>query len=119
MQTFGRAIVFANHDEAKKAEALFNKMQTEIRSCQSRDQLRGWMTANKDRILIQPKPDATEAEKAAFYQRLGRPAKAEDYDFKEIKFPDGSELDDGFTAMLRGAAFKAVSRHRGCPPNLF
>lgn len=64
-------------------------------------------TPDKDRIIITPKPDAPQSEKDAFYQRLGRPAKSEEYDFKEIKFPDGSELDDGFVSMLRGAAFKA------------
>lgn len=64
-------------------------------------------TPDKDRILITPKPDATEAEKNAYYEKLGRPSKADDYDFKSIKFPDGSELDDDFVGVLRNAAFKA------------
>lgn len=70
-------------------------------------------TPDKDRILIQPKPDATQQEKDAYYERLGRPAKADAYDFKAVKFPDGSELDDNFVAMLRGAAFKANATKEG------
>ncbi len=38
----------------KDAREIYAKMQAEVRACQSRDQLRGWMTANKDRVLILP-----------------------------------------------------------------
>lgn len=64
-------------------------------------------TPDKERILIRPKDDAPEAERTAFYERLGRPAKAEEYDFKDVKFPDGTELDTDFSGFLKNAAFKA------------
>jgi hypothetical protein len=64
-------------------------------------------TDDRSRVLLTPKPDASEAEKNAFYEKLGRPQKPEEYDFKDIKFPDGTELDDNFSGFLRNAAFKA------------
>lgn len=38
----------------KDAREIYTKMQAEIRECQSREQLKGWMDANKDRIQIMP-----------------------------------------------------------------
>jgi hypothetical protein len=38
----------------KDAKEAYTKMQTEIQACQSREQLKMWMTANKDRIMILP-----------------------------------------------------------------
>jgi hypothetical protein len=64
-------------------------------------------TPDKDRIIITPKPDATQTEKDAYYQKLGRPAKAEEYDFTGLKFPDGDDLDNEFVSTLKNAAFKA------------
>lgn len=92
-------------DKKDAAEAARNFYQAHREASQTISRISG--TSDRDRILITPKPDATDTEKNAFYEKLGRPAKADDYDFKDIKFPDGSELDDGFTAMLRAAAFKA------------
>lgn len=38
----------------KDAKEIYTKMQAEIRDCQSRDQLKAWGEANKDRIKIMP-----------------------------------------------------------------
>lgn len=38
----------------KDSKEIYTKMQREIQACQSREQLKTWMTANKDRILILP-----------------------------------------------------------------
>lgn len=38
----------------KDAREIYTKMQGEIRECQSRDQLKAWGEANKDRIKIMP-----------------------------------------------------------------
>jgi hypothetical protein len=38
----------------KDAKAIYTKMQNEIRECQSREQLKVWAEANKDRIGILP-----------------------------------------------------------------
>lgn len=64
-------------------------------------------TPDKDRILIRPKADAPEAEIAAWHEKLGRPAKADDYDYKDVKSPTGTELDAEQVAQLRASAFKA------------
>jgi len=38
----------------KDSKEIYTKMQREIQACSSREQLKTWMTANKDRILILP-----------------------------------------------------------------
>ena|ERR1700761_4479011 len=38
----------------KDAKGIYTKMQEEIRSATSREQLKEWMSANKDRILVMP-----------------------------------------------------------------
>ncbi len=38
----------------KDAKEIYTKMQAEVRECQSREQLKTWMEANKDRIKILP-----------------------------------------------------------------
>ena len=38
----------------KDAKEAYTKMQAEVQSCQSRDQLKAWMAANTDRIHILP-----------------------------------------------------------------
>ena len=56
-------------------------------------------------IVRLPK-DPAAPEWDGVYQRLGRPAKAEEYDFSAVKFQDGSALDDAFVGLVRDAAFK-------------
>lgn len=59
----------------------------------------------KDQILRMPKgPDDAEGWKA-LRTRLGAPEAADKYDFSEIKFADGTELDEGFTSAMRNALF--------------
>lgn len=48
-----------------------------------------------------PKPDAPEADQRAFHQRLGAPDKPEGYEFGEIKYADGTTLEEPFAAALR------------------
>jgi len=38
----------------KDAKEIYSKMQREVSSCQSREQLKAWMQGNKDRIQILP-----------------------------------------------------------------
>lgn len=38
----------------KDSKGIYEKMQAEVRSCVSRAQLKDWMEANKDRILVMP-----------------------------------------------------------------
>lgn len=87
------------------ADAALNFYKAHLEHKQMISRLTG--TPDKDRIIVQPKPDAPEAERTAYYEKLGRPAKAEDYDFTGIKFPDGTDLDDDFVSTLKNASFKA------------
>ncbi len=41
-----------------------------------------------------PKDDATPEELSAFYTKLGRPSKAEEYKFTEVALPEGSKIDE-------------------------
>ena len=60
-----------------------------------------------DQLLKLPKDNADEAGWAAVRQRLGMPKEAKEYDFSNVKFADGTELDQGFVDTMRGALHKA------------
>lgn len=57
----------------------------------------------RDELLRMPKQGDAEAEKA-FWSKLGAKEKVEEYDFSNLKFKDDKPLDDGFVAIVRGAA---------------
>lgn len=57
--------------------------------------------------LVRLPKDANAPEWNGVYTRLGRPEKAEGYDFSAIKFGDGSELDPEFVTNFRNEAFAA------------
>lgn len=59
--------------------------------------------APPDQILRLPR-EGDDAAAAAFWERLGAPKDAAGYDFKDVKFSDGSELDPGFVEHLRKTA---------------
>lgn len=56
--------------------------------------------APPDQIHKMPKADAKPEEFAAFWQRLGAPAKPEDYDFSSVKFA-GNDLEPSFVSAMR------------------
>jgi hypothetical protein len=51
--------------------------------------------------LVRLPKEANSPEWKNVYQRLGVPADAKDYDFKDIKFTSGAELDATFTYTVR------------------
>lgn len=53
-----------------------------------------------------PKDDAKPEEWDAHYNRLGRPAKAEEYKFSEVKLPEGAKLDDNLQKKFTGIFHK-------------
>lgn len=68
--------------------------------------------APRDELVRFPK-DPVSPEWNKIYERLGRPANDTGYDFKAVKFPDGTPLDDNFSAFLQKAAFRAnMSKER-------
>lgn len=62
--------------------------------------------APADELIRLPK-DPTSPEWKNVYQRLGAPKDAKEYDFKDIKFTDGTELDPAFTDLMRTNAVSA------------
>lgn len=67
----------------------------------------------KDQILRMPKDAADEAGWKALFGRLGVPADAKGYDFKEVKFADGKDMDATFVDAIAPALLAAgVSKDR-------
>jgi hypothetical protein len=60
-----------------------------------------------DQIARIPKPDAPEADQAAFWQRLGAGKEAKDYDFAGVKDAAGNPIDTALADALRAAAVTA------------
>jgi hypothetical protein len=56
-----------------------------------------------DQLLRIPQPNASEADRRAFYTRLGVPSTSAEYDLSSVKFADGTELADDFIHTLRDA----------------
>ncbi len=70
------------------------------------------MGAPPDQLLRLPKADAKPEDIKAFWNRLGAPADAKDYDFNGIKFA-GEDLDPGFAdAMRAGLAAAFVPKDK-------
>lgn len=64
------------------------------------------LVTNPGEYLRLPK-DANDADALnAIYSALGAAKDPKEYDFAEVKFKDGSALDDKFTEVLRGVAAK-------------
>ncbi len=57
-----------------------------------------------DQVLRMPKADAPEADWAAFYSKLGKPAAATDYDVSTVKFADGSDLSADLASFAQNTA---------------
>lgn len=63
--------------------------------------------APPDEMIRIPKPNAAESDIRAYWNRIGVPAEAKDYDLSAVKLTDGGELDRGFVDMFRAAAHSA------------
>lgn len=60
----------------------------------------GRLGAPPDELIRQPKPNASESDINAYWQRIGVPAESKDYDLSAVK-RDGKDLDQGYADMLR------------------
>lgn len=56
-----------------------------------------------DELLRMPKPNADTTEVNAFWNRIGVPKEAKDYDFAAVKMADGSDLDPAFLDTMRAS----------------
>lgn len=70
---------------------------------------RGYQGAEKllgvpaERMLRIPLPNADTSEISQYWQQIGVPKEAKDYDLSAVKFGDGTELDQAFADMIRGS----------------
>jgi hypothetical protein len=78
-------------------KALAEKLTEQYRAAEKH------IGAPPDQILRLPKADATPEEKAAFRQKLGAPAKAEEYDFSTVKDAAGQPLAQPLADALRAS----------------
>lgn len=78
-------------------KALASKLTEQYRNLEKH------IGAPPDRILRMPAPDAKPEEKAAFWQRLGAPAEAKDYDFSSIKDGAGQPIAQPIADALRSS----------------
>lgn len=60
--------------------------------------------APPEEMLRMPKANAPEAEINAYWNKIGVPAEAKDYDLSTVKRADGKELPNGFADAFRAAA---------------
>jgi len=66
-------------------------------------------------LIRLPKANAAESDLKAFWQKVGVPAEAKDYDFSGIKFADGTDLDQGFSDAMRNALLAARTPKERAP----
>lgn len=78
-------------------KALSTKLTEQYRAAEKH------IGAPPDEILRMPKANAAEADVKAFWQRLGVPAEAKEYDFSTIKRADNTDLQPGFADAMRAA----------------
>jgi hypothetical protein len=63
--------------------------------------------APPEEMIRVPKANAAEADIRAYWNRIGVPMEAKDYDLSGVKLTDGSDLDPAFVDMFRVAAHSA------------
>lgn len=72
--------------------------------------------APPEEMLRIPKPNAAESDIRAYWNRIGVPAEAKDYDLSPVKFSDGKEVDSGLVETFRTAAHQArVPKDQAAP----
>lgn len=71
-----------------------------LKAIQSHREAQQLLGVPKDQLLRLPDPKNPESVKS-FWQRLGTPAKPEEYDFSMVKFSNGDPLDDEAAGFLR------------------
>jgi hypothetical protein len=54
-----------------------------------------------EELIRIPKPNAAELDVRAFWNKVGVPPEAKDYDFSAVKFSDGKELEQSFSDTVR------------------
>jgi hypothetical protein len=62
----------------------------------------GKIGAPPEEMIRIPKPNAAEADIKAYWQRIGVPAEAKEYDLSTVKM-GGKELETAFSEVIRGA----------------
>jgi hypothetical protein len=89
-----------------KGWSVDNPKDLAVNLTKSYSQLERHFGAPPDQILRMPKADAKPEDIKAFWQRLGAPANANEYDFSAVKF-NGADLEEGFVSSMRDALAQA------------
>jgi hypothetical protein len=72
--------------------------------------------APPDEMIRIPKSNAAESDIRAYWNRIGVPAEAKDYDLSSVKTADGKEIDTARADVFRTAALAArVTKERAAP----
>lgn len=79
--------------------------QTVVKSYRELQKLHGGIASGE--YIKPPGPNDDDAARKAFYQKLGAPADATGYKFDDLKFSDGSSLEQSFQDQVREAAAAA------------
>ncbi len=74
------------------------------KSLEDSDKLDGF---DPEKVLNLPGDDASDEDREAFYQKLGKPETADGYELDDPGFPDGLERDADLEGHLKQWAFKA------------
>jgi hypothetical protein len=59
-----------------------------------------------EQLLRLPQPTTPEADRRAFYDKLGVPTQAKDYDFTEVPIPEGVNVDGAYLDGMRQSFHK-------------
>jgi hypothetical protein len=89
----------------KKGYDLSDPMKAFMASARGHMEAEKFIGVPPSRLLKLPEDVNDEAGWKAVYQRFGAPVDKSGYDFSQVKFSDGTDLDQGFAEFMRAKAF--------------
>jgi hypothetical protein len=90
----------------KKGYDLTDPMKAFMASARGHMEAEKFIGVPPNRLLKLPEDVNDEAGWKAVYQRFGAPVDKNGYDFSQVKFSDGSDLDQSFAEFMRTKAFE-------------
>ena len=73
------------------------------------------ISAPPDELVRLPKANAAESDLKTFWQKIGVPNEAKDYDLSTIKRANGTDLDQGFSDAMRAALMSSRTPKERAP----
>jgi hypothetical protein len=90
-----------------KGYDLTNPQATASKMWEQYKHLESHFGVSADKLIRLPNDANDAAGWQGVHQRLGVPKDGKDYDLAAVRFADGSDLEESFTAAMRGALLKA------------